>query len=256
MHPVMRRPVILVNCWRRELPTFLGERTRLDALDPAYAERVSDAGGQPLLLSRPPSAPGEVVRELVGMADGVLLTGGGDVDPASYGAEREDVYEDDREADAFELAIIDTARELGLPVLAICRGAQLLAVAHGGCLAQRPPPAGGHAELGDLRPEEILASRHPVALTPGSRVARALGGGAAGIDTVQVNTIHHHQIADPGELEVTATAPGGVIEAVEPRGGWACVGVQWHPEKMDEPEQRGLFEQLVGEAARAHRRAA
>jgi putative glutamine amidotransferase len=82
-----------------------------------------------------------------------------------------------------------------------------------------------------------------VTLVPGSRIACALGR-----DTVPVNTIHHHQIADPGELQATATAPGGVIEAVEPRSGWACVGVQWHPEKMTEPEQRGVFEQLVSEA--------
>ena len=71
---------------------------------------------------------------------------------------------------------------------------------------------------------------------------RALGGDR---DRVAVNTIHHHEIADAGELQVTATAPGGVIEAVEPRTDWACVGVQWHPEKMREPEQTGLFAQLV-----------
>jgi putative glutamine amidotransferase len=82
-------------------------------------------------------------------------------------------------------------------------------------------------------------------------VARALGRVEA-----TVNTIHHHQIADAGELEVTATAPGGVIEAVETRNGWPCMGVQWHPEKMHEPEQRGLFEQLVHEARRAQQRAA
>jgi len=77
-------------------------------------------------------------------------------------------------------------------------------------------------------------------------VRRALGGS----ERIAVNTIHHHEIADPGELEVTATAPGGVIEAVEPRSEWPCVGVQWHPEKMHEPEQTGLFKQLV-EASRS-----
>jgi putative glutamine amidotransferase len=99
----------------------------------------------------------------------------------------------------------------------------------------------GHADLDGLAPEEILSARHPVELVPGSRVHRALGGSPR----IAVNTIHHHGIADPGELEVTATAPGGVIEAVEPRSAWQCVGVQWHPEKMHEPEQAGLFEQLV-----------
>jgi putative glutamine amidotransferase len=247
----MRRPVILVNCWRRELPTFLGERTRLDTLDPAYAERVSAAGGQPLLVSRPPADPHVAARDLVGMADGVLLTGGGDVDPRTYRGARENVREDDEEADTFELAIISAARATRLPMLAVCRGAQLLAVAHGGRLAQRPPAVAGHTELSGLRPQEILEARHPVTLVAGSRVARALGH-----DALPVNTIHHHQIAQAGELDVTAAAPGGVIEAVEPRTQWACVGVQWHPEKMDEPEQRGLFEQLVGEARGAHRRAA
>ncbi len=250
MHPVSD-PLILVNCWRRGLPTFLGERTRLDTLDPAYAERVSDAGGQPLLLSRPPAACDESVHELIGIADGVLLTGGGDVDPAAYGATRENVEADDAEADAFELAIIRAARAIELPMLAVCRGAQLMAIAHGGRLSQRLPAVTGHPELTGLGADQILASRHPVTLTPGSRIARALGA-----EIVPVNTIHHHQIADPGELQVTATAPGGVIEAVEPRTSWACVGVQWHPEKMEEPEQRALFEQLVRDAGAGRRRAA
>jgi putative glutamine amidotransferase len=242
----MGRPLILVTSWRRELPTFLGEHTRLDTLDPAYAERVSAAGGRPLLLSRPPAESEEAAQELVAMADGVLLTGGGDVDPRTYAAARDNVHDDDAEADAFELALIEAARAAEVPLLAVCRGAQLLAVAHGGRLSQRLAAVDGHAELDGLRPGEILAARHPVTLTPGSRVARALGR-----QTVAVNTIHHHQIAEPGELVVTGTAPGGVIEAVEPRTGWACVGVQWHPEKMAEPEQRGVFEQLVTDARTA-----
>ncbi len=251
MYAPVSHPLILVSCWRRELPTYLGERTRLETLDPAYAERIGDAGGQVVLLSRPLDGLQQAARDLVAMADGVVLTGGGDVDPSAYGAERENVSDEDTAADQFELAVIGAARESGLPMLAICRGAQLLAVAHGGRLTQRPPAVSGHTELAGMSPGEILGARHPVAFTPRSRVARALGR-----DALAVNTIHHHQIADAGELEVTGTAPGGVIEAVEPRGGWACVGVQWHPEKMDEPEQRGLFEQLVADARARRERAA
>jgi putative glutamine amidotransferase len=230
------RPRILLTAWRRPLPTYLGERTVLDTLDPMYATRVFEASGLPLLVSRP---PGDAVEDLLEAADGLLLTGGGDVDPGAYGAAHENVADADPEADAFELALIAAARERELPTLAVCRGAQLLAVAHGGRLAQRL--SDGHAPLDGLAAEAILSARHPIEVTPGSRVERALGPGP-----IAVNTIHHHEIADPGDLQVTATAAGGaVIEAVEPRGGWACVGVQWHPEKMSEPEQRGLFSQLV-----------
>jgi putative glutamine amidotransferase len=239
------RPRILVTCWRRPLPTYLGERTVLDTLDPAYAARVSDAGGLPLVLSRPPGDPARVVEEVLALADGLLVTGGGDVDPASYGADAENVDDPDAGADDWELALINAARERALPTLGICRGAQLLAVAHGGRLAQRLSAGDGHRDLGGLAPHEILSARHPLELVAGSRVARALGGDER---QIAVNTIHHHEIADAGELEVTATAPGGLIEAVEARSEWACVGVQWHPEKMSEPEQTGLFAQLVGAA--------
>lgn len=243
MSRIRARPRILITCWRRPLPTYLGERTVLDTLDPAYAARVSDAGGLPLLLSRPPGDGGGTIYDLLDLADGLLLTGGGDVDPTSYGARPENVADVDEEADAWELALIVAARDRDLPTLAICRGAQLLAVAHGGRLAQRLSVSEGHADLTGLTPEAILSARHPIRVAAGSRVERALGSGP-----LAVNTIHHHEIADPGELEVTATATGGAIEAVEPRSEWPCVGVQWHPEKMPEPEQRGLFAQFVAAA--------
>jgi putative glutamine amidotransferase len=240
------RPLILITTWRRALPTFLGGHTVLETLDPAYADRVADAGGQPLLLSRSAvREPGDLAAVLA-RAQGLVLTGGGDVDPATYGASRENVFDDDAAADRFELEVISAARAARLPTLAICRGAQLLAIAHGGRLAQRARPGGRHAELGGRPPERILAERHPARLVPGSRVAAALGDA----DELAVNTIHHHLIDDPGTLAVTATAPDGVIEAVEPTDDWPCVGVQWHPEKMDEPAQRGLFVGLI-EAVRA-----
>jgi putative glutamine amidotransferase len=240
----MNRPRILVTCWRRPLPTYLGENTVLDTLDPAYAGRVADAGGLPLVVSR---LGGDIVEDLLSLADGLLVTGGGDVDPASYGAELENADEPDAGADYWELQLVAAARERGLPTLGICRGAQLLAIAHGGRLSQRLPDTDGHRDLAVMSPEAILTARHDIELVPGSRVERALGVGAV---RIAVNTIHHHGIADAGEREVTATAPGGVIEAVEPRSDWPCLGVQWHPEKMREPEQSGLFAQLVG-AARA-----
>jgi putative glutamine amidotransferase len=240
--PLTNRPRILITCWRRPLPTHLGVQTVLDTLDPAYATRVADAGGLPVVSSRPRTADFAWVDDLLSLADGVLLSGGGDVAPSSYGAAPENVQGADEDADAWELAILRRARKRRLPTLAICRGAQLLAVAHGGRLAQRVSPNGGHRELDGLEPEEILSARHPVEVASGSRLSLALGD-----QRIAVNTIHHHEIADAGKLKVTATA-AGVIEAVEPRSDWACIGVQWHPEKMDEPEQRGLFTQLVNAA--------
>ena len=237
----MERPRILITTWRRPLPTYLGERTVLDTFDPAYAARVSDAGGLPLVISRPPGPTAlTLLDDLLAVADGLLLTGGGDVDPAIYGATIENADEPDPGADDWELALIAAARERALPTLAVCRGAQLLAVAYGGQLSQRVIETDAHPDRARLAPEAILSGRHTVSLVPGSRVQRALGR-----ERVAVNTIHHHAIDDAGELEVTGTAPDGVIEAVEPRSDWACVGVQWHPEKMHEPEQAGLFAQLV-----------
>jgi putative glutamine amidotransferase len=239
----MARPLILVTCWRRYLPTFLGERTLLDTLDPAYADRVADAGGWPLLITRQPADVRQSPKELIELADGLVLTGGGDVDPASYGAPPEDVVDEDPEADAFELGLLRAARTARLPTLAICRGAQLLAVAHGGRLAQQPPQSDSHAAFKGFSAEQIRAARHPAVLAEGSRLRSAFGR-----ELIAVNTIHHHQIADASELRVTALAPGGVIEGLEPDGDWPCVGVQWHPEKMEEPEQRALFTQLVRDA--------
>jgi putative glutamine amidotransferase len=239
----MARPLILVTCWRRYLPTFLGERTLLDTLDPAYVDRVAEAGGWPLLVTRQPAQVRQSIDELVQLADGLVLTGGGDVDPASYGAARENVQDDDLEADAFELGLLRAARAVRLPTLAICRGAELLAVAHGGRLAQHPPQTDAHTALHGRSGEQIRAARHEATLIEGSRLRSAFGR-----ETIQVNTIHHHQIADAGELRTTAVAPGGVIEGLEPDSDWSCVGVQWHPEKMDEPEQRVLFERLVRDA--------
>jgi len=250
MDAVSRRPRILVTPWRRVLPTYLGERTVLDALDPAYTGRIAEAGGLPLIASRPPAstpdAAADLAGELLDLADGLLVSGGGDVDPATYGEAPENVEDADPDADRWELELLRGARARNLPTLAICRGAQLLAVAHGGRLQQHLPEALRHAELRDLTPEQILTARHPVRLAPGSRVRSALG--SPGQDTILVNTIHHHAIADPGDLAVTATAEGGVIEAVEPEGPWPAVGVQWHPEKMEDPVQRALFAQLVDHA--------
>jgi putative glutamine amidotransferase len=229
------RPRIAITAWRRELPTYLGQRTPMDTLDPAYSARIADAGGLPLIVPRGPY-PEEA---LAGM-DGLMLTGGGDVDPATYGAADESSTDVDLEADAWELALLEEAMRRDLPTLAICRGAQLLAVAHGGHLIQHVEPDDLHPRVDGREPDVLRADRHPVALVEGSQVARVFGTA-----TLTVNTLHHQAIADAGSLAVTARTESGIIEAIEPRDGWPALGVQWHPEKMHEAEQRRLFEHFV-----------
>ncbi len=236
----MNAPRIAITAWRRELPTPLGERTSLDSLDPGYAAGVAAAGGIPLIVTRD-AGPEEALEGM----DGLLLSGGGDVAPSTYGAPDGGACEDvDPEADGWELGLIAEARRRRVPTLGICRGMQLLAVAHGGTLAQSVDDPALHPGMGALPPDESLARRHPVELEPGSTIARALG-----TSRLPVNTLHHQIVSDAGTLTVVGHAPDGTIEALE-SADWPAVGVQWHPEKMDEPEQARLFE-LLFERARS-----
>ena len=237
----MSRPRIAITPWLRELPTPLGERTALYTLDPAYAAGVAAAGGSPFVVPHD-LGPAEA---LDGM-DGLLLSGGGDLAPASYGGTDHGACEDvDPRADAWELALIAEARRRRLPTIGVCRGMQLLAVAHGGALAQRVGDPAMHPGMGALPPAASLARRHEVALESGSAIARAFA-----TTTLSVNTLHHQIVSDPGDLVVAARAADGTIEALE-SAQWPAVGVQWHPEKMAEPEQARLFELLVSSGVAA-----
>src|SRR5215207_5443529 len=242
-------PVIGISCWRRHLPTLLGKRTELDTLHPAYVDRVAEAGGIPVILPRPPASTRvEIARDVLDVVDGLLFSGGGDMDPRVYGERNDSALEPDIEADEWELALVRAAAERRLPTLGICRGAQVMAVAFGGRLLQALPRDAAHGDILELSPEELLTDRHPVRLAPGSALLELFGG----TEALPVNSIHHHAVEDAGTLAVTAVAAGGLIEGVEPAGelaDWPALGVQWHPEKMHEPEQHRLFEQFVQTAA-------
>lgn len=185
-----------------------------------YAEAVRLAGGIPLLL---PNLP-EVAADYATRVDAVLLTGGVDVHPRHYGqAPRRGLGEVDEERDAFEFALYRAARDLGRPVLGICRGMQVLNVLEGGTLHQHLPDVPGvwadHAQV--ARPPAL---GHEVAFVASSGLGRAHGGAAV------LNSYHHQAVDEVAPtLRVTATAPDGVVEGVE---GDGVIGVQWHPEML------------------------
>lgn len=201
-----------------------------------YVDLVERAGGIPVLL--PPV--GTARRELVARLDGLVLSGGADVDPAHYGAFPHPMtggLRPDRDDSEFEL--FDLARDIGLPVLAICRGLQLVNVALGGTLLQHLPDVLGHT---DHAPNPGNFGVTWVRTVADSRVAAIVG------PEVKAHC-HHHQAIDElaDDLVATAHATDGTIEAVESRGGPFLVGVQWHPE-ADGTDQR-LMRALVSEAA-------
>jgi putative glutamine amidotransferase len=236
------RPRIAITSWRRELPTFVSDRTLLYTLADEYVRCVADAGGIPLLLPhlRPEDAAG-----VLGGVDGLLVAGGGDVDPASYGAAPAGSKETDAGADASELALLHAARERRMPTFAICRGMQLLNVAYGGTLLQHLGDPDTLHPVPD-EPEAVLAARHDVTIEPDSRLAEVVGQGRR-----TVNTIHHQAIERLGDgLRVTATADDGIVEALEAEPDWDLLAVQWHPEKL-ERHDAPLFAWLVDHAAQA-----
>lgn len=210
-----------------------------------YVRSVEKAGGLPFVLApgRPEDAP-----ELLERLGGLLLTGGGDIDPSLFGEQRHpSVTSIVRERDDFEIALAQGALRRDLPLLAICRGQQVLNVAAGGTLVQDIPSqvAGGVSH----DPErERWETTHDVQIVPGTRLRAILGR-----DTVAVNSFHHQSVKDVGRgLVVSARSPeDAVVEALEAPDRRFAVGVQWHPESFWNQRDNfsSLFEALV-EAAR------
>ena len=201
-----------------------------------YAEQVAAAGGIPVLL---PPLPG--IAAAVGRLDGVLLTGGGDVDPGRYGAQPHPATSRvSGPRDAAELEVLGAAVAAAKPVLGVCRGMQLVNVARGGTLCQHLGGDAGHT------PAPGTFGSHPVRIAAGTRLAGILGANGAGVD---VPTAHHQAIDRLGDgLVATAWAEDGVVEAVErsDAGGPFLVAVQWHPEAGADPR---LIQALVGAAS-------
>ncbi|MTE17168.1 gamma-glutamyl-gamma-aminobutyrate hydrolase family protein [Nocardia aurantiaca] len=230
-----RRPLI-------GLPTY-SERTRfghwdVDAavLARTYIDMTERAGGIPVLL--PPT--GTPRPELIDRLDGLVLTGGADLDPTRYGAPPHPATRRLRpDRDESELGLFALARAAGMPVLAICRGLQLANVALGGTLLQHVPDVVGHT---DHSRTPGVFTVNTVTTVPGSRIAAITGPEVKAY-------CHHHQAIDTlaPELTASAHAPDGMIEAAETRDGSFLLGVQWHPE--ENPSDTRLIRALVRRAA-------
>lgn len=220
-----------VTSWRRRLETFYGPDT-LQTLSVYYTDSLAGAGITPVLF--PAALETAEADRLVATVDGVVLSGGDDVDPISYGDENTDSKRAHTEVDAFEIAVVGAARAQGKPVLAICRGLQLLNVALGGTLHQEVTSDGGvHDSIGDDH-EEMNARRHVVRFEDDSLLAAIYGTSEA-----KVNTLHHQGVARLAEeLVVEGRTDDGLIEAARYAGDWWALGVQWHPERLDGDHQR------------------
>ena len=212
-----------------------------------YVESVKRAGAEPIVLSN-----GDDPEAVLNRVDGILLSGGLDVDPALYGQAPHPSTETAPERDGFEMPLTRQALERDIPIFAICRGVQVLNVATGGTLVQDIPSAvrSDVPHTIDI-PKDCLA--HAVRVNPGSRLAAALGPRSQ-LERCSVNSRHHQAVGDvaPGFV-VSAVSPDGVIEGIEKPDARFCLGVQWHPENFWRTgEFSGLFAAFV-EAARARK---
>jgi putative glutamine amidotransferase len=209
-----------------------------------YAEGVLQAGGVPLIV--PHNLDEDSLHVVLDRLDGLLLSGGGDIDPVLFGEELHPATcEIEPDRDRVELTLARWVVERDVPFLAICRGVQVLNVALGGTLVQdipsQVPDALQHSFDRKTTPRDYLA--HPVKIDPSSQLARVMQ-----LENAQSNSWHHQSIKQAAEgLLVTAVAPDGVIEAVEVPERRYAIGVQWHPEWLFEKrvEHQRLFEELV-----------
>ena len=233
------RPVIGISAYPRVVETSVGP-TLLHTASRFYVEGVERAGGVPVVL---PVMDPDLVDDVIGAVHGILLTGGGDLQPSRYGAKPvPETHGVDPARDDFDIRLLELAMDADLPVLATCRGMQVVNVALGGSLIQHVPAATGQVHDYYDRWREGV---HKVKIEPDSHLAEALGA-----TEVEVNSIHHQAVdeAAPGTRAV-AWAEDDTIEAIEMPGSPHVVAVQWHPELLEDwPEQQGLFRQLVDHA--------
>jgi putative glutamine amidotransferase len=216
------RPVIGITCYVE--PASRGDWVDVpSALLPlAYITKVEQAGGVAVVV--PPREDGDdaLAAEILERLDGLVIAGGADVDPQRYAAERHPAVQESRaDRDGMELALARVAGDAGVPLLGICRGMQVMAVAAGGELEQHLPDRVGHDEHS---PAPGRYGEHGVRLAAGSRIGKVLG------PRVDVPTYHHQGVLSHPGYQASGWADDGVLEAIEAPEARFRLGVQWHPE--------------------------
>ena len=233
------RPLIGLTTYRQQAKSGVWD-VQASFLPGVYLDGVTGAGGIAALLP-PQPVDDEIAEQVISRLDGLILTGGKDINPEEYGHSPHAATEEPaRERDAWEFALLGAALRHNVPVLGICRGPQVINVALGGTLHQHLPDVIGHS---GHRVADATFASHTAVITEGSRLNRLLG------DTVQTSCYHHQAIDRLGRGLITSAICDGVIEGIEAPGADFVVGVQWHPE--ENLDDLRLFTALV-EAARTY----
>ncbi len=242
----LSRPLVAVPASRVEPGRIEGWGPGAHAVADPYVSALRRAGARPVILTSPEDGAAE---EVLAPFAGLLLAGGGDVDPRRYSTScDEHVYGVDPDRDTLELDLAAFALASGLPTLAICRGAQIVNVVRGGTLYQHLPEPLGRGAHGD--PTSGVLVTHGVAVAEETRLAEAVGRQRLGACT----SVHHQGIDRVGDgLRAVGWSDDGLVEAIEPEGddGW-LVAVQWHPEvtAAHDGTQQALFDSLIDHARR------
>ena len=248
----MGRPLIGLTTYGDEARFGIND-TFSAVLPMSYVRAVHESGGRAVMI-----APDSPAPDVLDGLDGIMFTGGSDVDPAHYGEAPHPATKVKPHRDAAELLLLRAAVAADLPVLGVCRGMQLMAVGYGGSLHQHLPDLLGHEDHRPPRQADAPSvngrgssskfGHHPVRLRPGSRAHAILG------DEVTVNSYHHQGVRDPGGLTPVGWCPGDdIIEALEDPRRTFVLGVQWHPEDTDDFRVFGAFVQAAGERKMALR---